>query len=110
MRLLLVGLALCGAIPAHALEHSAELSLFDYSAGHSYTGMPFAFVAMAPASEQRNEPPQEQTSASLAPPATEQPDKLSKVDLCSMAASAAAANKLPVRFFANLIHQESGFK
>jgi hypothetical protein len=34
----------------------------------------------------------------------------SKVELCTAAASVAAANRLPVSFFARLIQQESGFK
>jgi hypothetical protein len=34
----------------------------------------------------------------------------SRAELCSAAASVAAANNLPVPFFANLIQQESGFK
>jgi hypothetical protein len=34
----------------------------------------------------------------------------SKAELCTAAASVAAANKLPTSFFAKLIHQESGFK
>ena len=36
--------------------------------------------------------------------------KLTKTELCSAAASVAAANNLPIPFFANLIQQESGFK
>lgn len=36
--------------------------------------------------------------------------KFTKTELCSAAASVAAANNLPVPFFANLIQQESGFK
>jgi hypothetical protein len=36
--------------------------------------------------------------------------KFTKTELCSAAASVAAANNLPIPFFANLIQQESGFK
>jgi hypothetical protein len=38
------------------------------------------------------------------------PRAFSKVELCDTAASVAEANNLPVPFFTNLIHQESGFK
>ena len=36
--------------------------------------------------------------------------KYSKTELCDTVASVAAVNNLPVGFFSNLIHQESGFK
>ena len=48
--------------------------------------------------------------SALTPPAIEGSPQYTKNELCSAAASVAAANKLPISFFANLIHQESGFK
>jgi hypothetical protein len=111
MRLLLVGLALCATIPAHALEPSAELSSFAYMAVHSPTGKPFDFAPPGPSMELRDEPPPRQRPASLTNEVGElDASQFSKTDLCDTAASAAAENKLPVRFFANLIQQESGFK
>ena len=99
---MLMGIALCGVVPAHALEFQPESSSFAYPASHFYTGMPFDYVAVFP--------PQPETGA--APASSEQASATepSRSELCSTAASAAAANRLPVRFFANLIQQESGFK
>ena len=112
MRLLLVGIALCAAIPAHAQELSAELSSFAYTAVHSQTGGPFDFAVGMPSMEPRTEPPPQHMSAAPADVEVGDSDtpQLSKIHLCSTAASAATENKLPVRFFANLIQQESGFK
>jgi hypothetical protein len=44
------------------------------------------------------------------PPPPKPSRQFTKVELCSTAASVAEANRLPVPFFTNLIHQESGFK
>jgi hypothetical protein len=100
---MLVGIALCGAVPAYALEFQAQSSSFAYPASHFYTGMPFDYVAVF---SSQPEPPvavnEPADGASL--------PVLSKGELCSTAVSAAADNRLPPRFFANLIQQESGFK
>ena len=42
--------------------------------------------------------------------ATGRPSAYTKEELCNTAAQVAAANNLPVSFFMNLIHQESGFR
>ncbi len=42
--------------------------------------------------------------------ATGRPSAYTKNELCNTAAHVAAANNLPVSFFTNLIHQESGFR
>src|SRR5215218_9035551 len=42
--------------------------------------------------------------------ASQESQGYSKTELCSTVASVAKANNLPLLFFANLIHQESGFK
>jgi len=42
--------------------------------------------------------------------ASQETQEYSKTELCSTVASVAKANNLPLLFFANLIHQESGFK
>lgn len=99
---MLVGIALCGAVPAYALEFQPESSSFAYPASHFYTGMPFDYVAVFSSQQDTGAAPASSVQVSAAEP--------SKSELCSTAASAAAANRLPVRFFANLIQQESGFK
>ena len=88
------------------------MSSCAYSAVHSDTGRPFDFAATPAATEPLDEPAPEQTPDSPAAAEAGHSDtpNLSKVELCSTAASAAAENKLPVRFFANLIQQESDFK
>jgi hypothetical protein len=97
-----VGIALCGAVPAYAAEFQPQSSSFAYSASHFYTGMPFDYVAVF---SSHPEP------VAVTDPADEaRPPVLSKGELCSTAVSAAADNRLPPRFFANLIQQESGFK
>jgi hypothetical protein len=102
---MLVGIALCGAVPAFASEFQPRQSSFAYTASHFYTGMPFDYAVLVnPAREPETEP-DGQASADETPAAI-----LSRHELCSTAASAAAANRIPVRFFANLIQQESGFK
>jgi soluble lytic murein transglycosylase-like protein len=120
MRLLLVGFGLCAAMPAHALELSAdlnsfvhaELSSFAYTAVHSWPGRPSDSAIAAPSMEPRHEPGSQPMWAGPAAAVAGNPDtpQFSKTGLCSTAASAASENKLPVRFFANLIQQESGFK
>jgi hypothetical protein len=103
MRWIFVGIALCGAVPAVASEFQPRASSFAYSASHFYTGMPFEYIVLvAPAS-------QPEADTEVAPDDAPAP-ALTKSELCSTAASAAEANRLPVRFFANLIEQESGFK
>ena len=99
---MLVGIALCGAVPAYAVEFQPQSSSFAYSASHFYTGMPFDYVAVF---SSQPEPAAVTEAANEASPPV-----LSKGELCSTAVSAAADNRLPPRFFANLIQQESGFK
>jgi hypothetical protein len=99
---MLVGIALCGVVPAYALEFQPESSSFAYPASHFYTGMPFDYVAVFPLQPETGAEPAMSEQASAMEP--------SRSELCSTAVSAAAANRLPVRFFANLIQQESGFK
>jgi hypothetical protein len=59
-------------------------------------------------------PPLEQTpekaTGTLPVPAVRGHLRLSRSELCDTAAAVATANKLPTVFFANLIHQESGFQ
>jgi hypothetical protein len=110
MRTLLVGIALCGAVPAYAVEivrdsgsasHSAPKAV-EVQAAQSAPQPPArqSAVPEQPASTSAPEPDQ-QTSAKPA---------FSRKQLCTTAASAAEAHNLPVRFFANLIQQESGFQ
>jgi hypothetical protein len=108
MRWMLVGIALCGAASAYAFEYQPETSSFAYSAGHSYAGMPFEYVTVVQWTPPKLGVPQSSVAAEPVDPAV--PPTFSKNELCSTAVDAAAANKLPARFFANLIQQESGFK
>jgi hypothetical protein len=108
MRLLLVGIALCGAVPAVASEFQPQAISFAYSDTHSFSGMPFDYIVAQPAIAVARQ-------ADPAPEPAPQPDEaqprfFSKAELCTTAVVAAADNDLPPRFFANLIQQESGFK
>jgi hypothetical protein len=99
---MLVGIALCGVVPAYGLEFQPESSSFAYPASHFYAGMPFDYVTAFPSQPEPEAAPMPSEQASATEP--------SRSELCSTAVSAAEANRLPVRFFANLIQQESGFK
>ena len=103
MRWVLVGIALCGAAPAFAFELGPDASSFAYAATHFYPGMPFEY-----ASAQELLPRPSEDNVFLA--VEKVPQSFSRVELCQTAADAASENRIPVRFFANLIQQESGFK
>jgi hypothetical protein len=109
MRLLLVGIALCGAIPAVASEFQPQAISFAYSDSHSFSGMPFDYIVAQPAiAVARQVDPEPEPLPSV--PEEAPPRFFSKAELCTTAVVAAADNDLPPRFFANLIQQESGFK
>ena len=59
-----------------------------------------------PSDEVKHEP---STTSGVNSPGREQRE-YSKTELCDTVASVAAVNNLPLGFFSNLIHQESGFK
>lgn len=99
MRSMLIALALCGAVPALASEFPPEIGSFAYAAGASSAAVPYDTAAALPTPK----------TAAPAPTAAD-PQLLSKRELCSTVAFEAATNKLPVRFFANLIEQESSFR
>ena len=105
MRSILVSVALCAAIPAFAAEIPPEISTFAYPGGVSYQALPFDYEAMS-------KPPVQPAPQSTPATTTEAPARpvLSRTELCSAVAFEAANNKLPIRFFANLIEQESNFR
>ncbi len=103
---MLVGVALCAAVPAFAAEVPPEISAFAYPAGVSHEALPFDYAAM---SKPPVQPPPPATPATTAD-GTIRPPAPSRTELCSAVAFEAANNKLPIRFFANLIEQESNFR
>ncbi len=105
MRSVLIGVALFGAVPALASEFPPEISSFAYPAGHPASAAPFDDIALPT----QHIPPQPESTAASAPTAPVGPQLPSKRELCSTVAFEAANNNLPVRFFANLIQQESNF-
>ena len=101
---LIVAFSIAGSIPpislAYSLDDDTPSESASVNAGTSLSG-----------SENGSVEDQETTTpVALTPPTADRSQKFTKHELCSVAASVAEANKLPVSFFANLIHQESGFK
>jgi hypothetical protein len=104
---------MCIAIPFQASadlwnfeDFSPKEVSFAYRADDSAGLVPSRWALNLPAS------PPSVVEPALEPEPAEQksPREFSKIELCSTAASVAKANRLPVPFFTNLIHQESGFK
>ena len=125
MRLIFLCSALCVASPTYAVspEFSSDaMSSAGPASASMVDGTPPASadpvvspIPVAPSEQFMAQPrPEEaeyepgETSSSNVPGQEER--TFTKTELCSAAASVAAANKLPVPFFANLIQQESGFK
>jgi Transglycosylase SLT domain len=108
MRWLLISVALCGAVPALASEFPPELGSFAYPITHddSASLFPFDYDTALPPPPAK---PQPEPAAAAAPGAAPSRPLFSKTELCSTVAFEAAINKIPVRFFANLIEQESSF-
>jgi hypothetical protein len=111
MRVILIGIALCGAVPALASEVMPVAASFAYPLNHSSDGDASDYANAPPpppAPPPQAQPPAEikVATAAAGPPSA---PALSRNDLCTAAIFEAAANNLPIRFFANLIHQESGF-
>ena len=105
MRLMLIGIALCCATPTLAVEFPPEISSFAYLTADSSPVVPFDYaIALLSKIEERSAP-----VVGAAPSGSLGPQPFSKSELCSTVAFEAAANNLPVRFFANLIEQESSF-
>ena len=101
---LIVAFSIAGSIPpislAYSLDDDTPSESASVNAGTSLSG-----------SENGSVEDQETTTpVALTPPTADRSQKFTKHELCWVAASVAEANKLPVSFFANLIHQESGFK
>ena len=95
MRWVVVGIALCGAAPAFALELRPEVSSFAYAATHFYTGMPFEYASaqeLAPQVPQRADVDATDDEAAEVPTSP----SFSRSDLCRTAADAAAENRIPV--------------
>lgn len=112
MRLRLVCTALCIVVPIEAYAELWNLEDFSpkansvaYWADHTATDLALSRWALSVPSN-----PPSVIDDELATPEQRPPRAFSKIELCSTAASVAKANRLPVPFFTNLIHQESGFK
>jgi hypothetical protein len=106
MRWAVVGIALCSAVPAGAQEFLPATTAFAYPTSHPAAGDPADYEKGSPTLPK---PAQAKTEvAALVPVGTTTP-QFSHNELCTAAVFEAAANNLPLRFFVNLIHQESGF-
>src|SRR5215203_1200145 len=101
-----------------SLEYpSANSSLPDVSPANADVVPPTTENTLTPAAEAISDLPtpsdevkhEPSTKSGVNSPGREQ-RKYSKNELCSTVASVAALNNLPLGFFSNLIHQESGFK
>ena len=104
---MLTGLALCAALPALAAEFPPEISAFAYPFGHSSRDLPFDVepLPMSPPQPTMSDPGSQGAGVATArrpPPPRSQ--------LCAAVAFEAANNDLPIRFFSNLIEQESNFR
>jgi hypothetical protein len=104
--------------PTASLEYfSANSSLSERSPATADVVRPTTETALSPVSAVTSDlpsPPDEvahepSANSGVNTPGREQ-QEYSKNELCSTVVSVATANNLPVGFFANLIHQESGFK
>jgi soluble lytic murein transglycosylase-like protein len=132
MRLILLCTALCVASTSYAIspENPVAANPAVAAANANSTAVPASAsiessppaadlpaAPLAGSSEHLVDPPkseqvelQSNENSSFFNPSERERVKLTKVELCSTAASVATANNLPVPFFANLIQQESGFK
>ena len=126
VRFMLAGAALCMAAPVSAAEFPPERSAFAYPFGHSLLDLPFALSDLPsrppepakPAVMPQTPPPQPQAATQAAALAAvipvngspQRPPPPPRSALCSAVAFEAANNNLPVRFFSNLIEQESNFR
>jgi hypothetical protein len=125
MRLIFLCTAMWLVSPSYAVspEYSAEAISFAGAASAHTVGVTpptGADPVVSPIPETAPEHPvvqprpeeidHEPRGNSLSNAAGGEGQKLTKTELCSAAASVAAANNLPIPFFANLIQQESGFK
>ncbi|MEA2982815.1 MAG: hypothetical protein QOF09_4638 [Alphaproteobacteria bacterium] len=103
MRSVLLSAVLCVVVPAWAgPEFSAEVATIAIPISDSQSS------ANLDESQSLSQP--EEVSAAKTSPDTEQASTFKKSELCDTVTSVAAANNIPVTFFANLIQQESGFK
>jgi hypothetical protein len=106
--LLCAALFVANAAPAIAEEPSDAVPLVDAAAAAAVS-TPAADRLQSPAPE--TGPPQAaSTNIPLPSPRPERTQSLTTSELCHTAAAVAVANNLPVAFFINLIHQESGFR
>jgi hypothetical protein len=121
MRLIVLCSALCVASPTYAVspEYSPEATpLAGAASTPTATPLSSADPVVSPIPAASSEYPlsrleeiaPEPNENSLSNASGQDGRKLTKTELCSAAASVAAANNLPIPFFANLIQQESGFK
>ena len=125
MRLIFLCTALCVASPTYAIspEYFPEAIPLAGSASAPTVGVTpptsadpvVSPIPAAPAEHPLVQPRLEEIEPepngnSLSNASGRDERKLTKTELCSAAASVAAANNLPIPFFANLIQQESGFK
>jgi hypothetical protein len=121
---MLLGAALLAAVPASAAEFPPKIGAFAYPAGHAPAIEPVSFDAALPTDDFPPSPPKPPTpaptvvasaaaaatpAAAAGTPATPAAPALTRTELCAIVAFEAATNKLPLRFFANLIEQESRF-
>ena len=106
MRSVLLCLSLCLASPAHA--NSSNTDATDGGANSTED----AFFVEAEARSVGDPVAQADSVVSVVRNGLGgvSPAALTKAELCRTAASEAASNNLPARFFANLIQQESGFR
>ena len=109
MRLLAIGVALClWAGPSTAMQFEATEVAFAYRSHHAVTGVPtMEAVALLSLTDSATDPDRPHE---LIPSIPAAPRRYSRHELCSAAASVAAANNLPIPFFANLIQQESAWR
>lgn len=105
MRWVVVGIALCGAVPAGASEFPPVNTAFAYPTAHPAEGDPADYANGAPPLPAPVLPKPE----AVVVPVGTTTAQFSFTELCTAAIFEAAAHSLPLRFFANLIHQESGF-
>jgi hypothetical protein len=102
---MVVGIAMWGAVPACASEFPPVSTAFAYPTSHPAEGDVDDYANGAPPLPPAPPKPE---AVVVVPVGTTTP-QFSRNELCNAAMFEAAANHLPLRFFANLIHQESGF-
>jgi hypothetical protein len=107
MRWVLFGVALFVAVPAQAAEFTPEIASFAYTARPAPAAVPFDYAPALLTQPPLQNPPG--FPATPAAAATANPQFQARTRLCSTVAFEAATNKIPIRFFANMIEQESSF-